>query len=440
MIMNRNVVYFGFLSLGAVLAGCSSSSDALPDARVMADAALAHSDGPVGTNPDAPLSHPDAAPHADAPLQQPDAAPHADAPPSIDAAVDATVDTGTCGNGIIEPGEQCDDGVDNANALCPDTNCIADTCQFGPAHTGINAISFAAPVQYSIGTIGEQVVVGFFNGDDSLDIEATVGTQAGGVTALINDGTGTFTTKAANASPQFAYGAGAGDFNGDQIEDLAVVGFFSNQVFLMIGVGDGTFIASPAGFAVGSESIGVLVTDLNDDGNLDVIAMNYGSSNISVLLGDGNGGFASAVDYATGQFPGLDASAGDLDGDGNLDIVVPNGDGTISILLGSANGDGTLQPQTQLTGLSSTSGVSLDDLDGDGNLDLVASDDNGAIRLYYGNGDGSFADPIVMPPASGNNSFHVLTDDFDNDGFDDIVTTTQNQPASASVVLNTTGQ
>ncbi|MCA9712640.1 MAG: hypothetical protein KDK70_42825, partial [Myxococcales bacterium] len=63
-------------------------------------------------------------------------------PPGTGDTIDATTDTAadttegpaaTCGNGVTDPGEECDDGNDDDTDACPST-CLDATCGDGFAH------------------------------------------------------------------------------------------------------------------------------------------------------------------------------------------------------------------------------------------------------------------------------------------------------------------
>src|SRR5262249_14539320 len=136
-------------------------------------------------------------------------------------------------------------------------------------------------------------------------------------------------------------GIAAGDFNDDGNLDLAVANAGTNNVSILLGVGDGTFGAA-TNFNVGTAPAALAVGDFNGDGKLDLAVANCGvDNNVSILLGDGNGSFspASTPTVGVGTTP-IAIAVGDFNGDGVLDLAVVNsGDNNISILLG--NGDGT---------------------------------------------------------------------------------------------------
>jgi len=78
----------------------------------------------------------------------------------------------------------------------------------------------------------------------------------------------------------------------------------------------------PNGFAAGSDSpSSIAMGDFNGDGVQDVAIVNQGGNTVSVLLGKPDGTFAPQVIYATGIGP-FAIVAGDFNGDGNLDLAI----------------------------------------------------------------------------------------------------------------------
>src|SRR5208337_4462471 len=98
----------------------------------------------------------------------------------------------------------------------------------------------------------------------------------------------------------------AADLNGDGKQDLAVAGYGSSQVGVLLGNGDGTFQAATS-YSVGGGPVGITAGDFNGDGITDLATANYGNSTVSVLLG--NAVKALPVDATTGLASGYGRGA-----------------------------------------------------------------------------------------------------------------------------------
>jgi hypothetical protein len=126
------------------------------------------------------------------------------------------------------------------------------------------------------------------------------------VSVFLGKGDGTFNAQLVHTA-NFAMNLAAGDFNGDGVQDLAVLDYGDvnggpGNVLLMLGNGDGTF-QDPLVAPAGKGPYSICVADLNRDGRLDAVVADYatGGDSISVLLGNviSNGrksrGFGAAI-------------------------------------------------------------------------------------------------------------------------------------------------
>ena len=118
------------------------------------------------------------------------------------------------------------------------------------------------------------------------------------------------------------FSVATGDLDGDGNLDLAVANYYSDNVSVLLGNGDGTF-QTAANYGAGDGPVSVATGDLDGDGNLDLAVANSNSDNVSVLLGNGDGTFQTAANYGAGEVP-FSVATGDMDGDGNLDLAMAN--------------------------------------------------------------------------------------------------------------------
>jgi hypothetical protein len=215
-----------------------------------------------------------------------------------------------------------------------------------------------------------------------------------------------------------------GDFNGDGIPDLAVVGRDvtdpTGKVSILLGNGDGTFQA-PRSYSAGNLPANygvwfVAVGDFNSDGYLDLAVATY--AGVSIFLGNGDGTFKAARSYAVGINARF-LTVVDLNGDGYLDLAVANdGDSSVTVLLG--NGDGSFQAPKSYATWGATS-VAVGDFNKDGHLDLAVAGPASPVSIFLGNGDGTFQ--AAQGYLAGNNAWSLAVGDFNGDGFPDLAVT-----------------
>jgi hypothetical protein len=124
-----------------------------------------------------------------------------------------------------------------------------------------------------------------------------------------------------------------GEFNGDDMADLAVANVTSDTVSVLLGHDDGTFAAA-ADLRVGRGPRSLAVAHLNGDDKADLAVANATSNTVAVLLGKGDGTFRSTVALPAGGRGVHSLAVDDLNGDGKADLVAANRySDNVSILL-----------------------------------------------------------------------------------------------------------
>ncbi|CAF4205255.1 unnamed protein product, partial [Rotaria sp. Silwood2] len=130
----------------------------------------------------------------------------------------------------------------------------------------------------------------------------------------------------------------AGDFNNDTRLDIVVADNENNEVNILLGNGNGSFV-NEMRYSTGpfSSPHSVAVGDFDNDNILDIVIASYGTNELGVLHGHGNGTFSSliliSVNY--GSHPSS-VVVGDFNNDKKLDFAVANDDtDSLSIMLQS---------------------------------------------------------------------------------------------------------
>ncbi len=198
------------------------------------------------------------------------------------------------------------------------------------------------------------------------------------------------------------------DFNNDGKIDIAVANSDSNDVSILLGNGDGTFLDSGASLEVGVSPVAIAVGDFNHDGKPDIITANengdppdHPNGSVAVLLNQGGGAFAAAVFTATGASPEA-VVVGDFDGDPYPDVATADSlDDTVTVLKGVGDGTFTLA-QSYMVG-TAPMGLASGFLDADANVDLVVAnstggnDTSGTLTVLKGMGGDAFAPQPEIP-------------------------------------------
>ncbi len=224
------------------------------------------------------------------------------------------------------------------------------------------------------------------------------------------------------------------DLNKDGNLDLAVVNDFCDDITLLWGEGDGSFVE---GNTLGDVSLQNLKSitwgDFNHDGNPDLAAVALDSSNLGIFLGSGQHDFPTRWLFPTGTGP-LVVRQADLDRDGKDDLIVAHREG-LALHFGWGSGPQAFHPPLLLQ-TNPPFSVKLMDLDGDGNLDLLLSDREGnQVIILIGRGDRSFEPPFSFEVGDGPTAALAL--DANNDGKLDLVTTDQDDD-TITILLNAT--
>jgi hypothetical protein len=256
------------------------------------------------------------------------------------------------------------------------------------------------------------------NGDGFLDL-TTINEDTDDVRVFLNtaDGSGTFGDFSAFPSTGSTPSPNEpGDFDRDGNVDLALANTQSPSVSILLGGGDGTFLA-PQVVVVSSAPRGLAVLDIDGDGDLDIASADRVASQISLLRNDGAGVFGNITSFGSGDGGEWGLAAADMNDDGILDLVAGSGTGSGStVWVYSGNGDGTFALLDSRDIGASTWMLVLGDVDGDGDEDISVASSSSVGVIVENGGDGS----LVGHTTYAIDTFGLATDFADLDGDGDL--------------------
>jgi len=282
------------------------------------------------------------------------------------------------------------------------------------------------------GGIANSVVTGDFNKDGHVDfVVANGGTND--LWIYLGNGDGTFQlpqiiplTK--GLTPVYLATA---DLRGIGVLDLIVAEFDTSTIGILAGNGDGTF-AYEQEYLLPQPPGALVINDFNHDGKLDIVSVmvtlssdQLGVQYLATLIGDGTGSFAAPmVTLNPGFYSTADSIAsGDVNSDGFPDVLI-TGPGIENSQVYLNAGDGTFTPGATVIGngpFDILQAGLLADVNGDGCLDAAVSDLNGDVWIAAGDCSGGFADATSVP--MGDSNAAIALADVNGDGHIYIVTT-----------------
>ncbi|QOV88995.1 FG-GAP-like repeat-containing protein [Humisphaera borealis] len=301
--------------------------------------------------------------------------------------------------------------------------------QFGK---GDGAGGFAFSTAVDVGIFTGRPVVGDFNNDDLLDIAVT-NAFGGEVKVIRGNGNGTFGSISAFAAGVSPEALAAADFNADGFSDLVAGNRSGNSVSVYLGNGTTTLGAATT-INTATDPATLAIADFTQDGKLDILvgaSGGQGSANgvLQVFTGRADGTF-DTTPVATLGPRGVTAVA-DIDSDNGPDVIIGVSDKDKAVA--SLNGGiGTFSAVPGSPTSGATKAAVAADMDGDSTTDLVTAV-NGRIDILTGNGNGTFAKAVLFDAAGGSGP---AVADLNGDGRGDVLTIAAVSGQTANRTLN----
>src|SRR5215210_3043739 len=320
--------------------------------------------------------------------------------------------------------------------------------------------TFGARVDYPAAGQTQDVAAGDFNGDGRIDLAVTIYTQQISLSLLTGNGDGTFNPPVnfPNTSGADSPSIVATDLNNDGNLDVAIahsIACFTapctsaRTISVMLGNGNGTFQPNRE-IDVGTGIHKMRAGDFNRDGIKD-LAFGAENTRLYILLGVGDGTFIQqpTIFLVPGGdlfSAGNDVAVSDFNRDTIQDLAVAlgNGDGT-AIVIG--NGDGTFREPFRVldNAVDAPQSLAAADYNRDGLQDIaraLGDGTRGLMDILHGNGDGTFQPAVLylMPPSlSSVGGIVIISGDFNIDSRADIALMVGGASPSLKVSLNSSG-
>lgn len=326
---------------------------------------------------------------------------------------------------------------------------------------GLGDGSFRPQVEYPAGGYTQDIAAGDLNNDGKLDLVITNLDAQIGLTVLLGKGDGTFGAPASypNDTGADSPSVVVADFDHDGRQDVVAAHqmacfnapcVVADSISLWRGMGDGTLEPAQQ-IRVGPGLSRLTVSDFNGDGHSDLgIAAAFGK--VFILLGLGDGTFRQLPDLLIVQgIDNTDIETGDFNNDRIQDLAVaPDADHRTVVLLGL--GDGTFRQSASVADalLERVGELAVADFNNDSFQDVAlgmasccTQSGDGMLGVLYGNGDGTFK-PVVryLVPGFvvGKGGGYLLASDLNSDARQDVVLQVRGNNPGTTVLVNTTGR
>ncbi|CAF4201145.1 unnamed protein product, partial [Adineta steineri] len=178
---------------------------------------------------------------------------------------------------------------------------------------------FLDPTTYSTGSTPFSMAVADVNNDNHLDI-IVANSASNNVGVLLNIGNGTFRSQTVYSVGSNPRSVAVADVNNDNKSDIVVANYNSNTTSVLLNAGNGTFLNQTI-YSVGANPISIVIADMNNDNKSDISVANYNSSNIGILFNAGNGTFLNHSIFEVGSYP-ISLVVADVNSDNKPDIIV----------------------------------------------------------------------------------------------------------------------
>lgn len=236
-----------------------------------------------------------------------------------------------------------------------------------------------------------------------------------------------------------------GDFDGDQLIDLAFTTVSDSRLHIMYKELNGSYSRI---YSFITENLApttefspkITVGDFNNDGKKDVVLFNNqinSSKKIFVLLSNGRDFHESKVIEDMSTLQGLAIDAGDINSDGHQDFIIGFQDVSTVFHAYLGNGNGTFMKKI-VANTSFCELIRLTDINTDGKLDLISANRfTPLLKVFLGDGTGDFTFKTNLQTTA--TPLDFIIEDFSGDNVPDVIVNTINTTSSDYFLGDGTG-
>lgn len=232
-----------------------------------------------------------------------------------------------------------------------------------------------------------------------------------------------------------------GDFNGDQLDDVASFAqYSSHKVFVALSTGNAlaTKTLWKTNFALGTEQ--AAVGDFNGDGKTDLVSLTHNEKRqIYVALSTGSSFAANTLWFGLKTAEDGTQVIGDFDGDGKDDVATIQLN-TGMIFMNTSTGDRfRVQRQWSSDAALNAQQIVVGDFNGDHKADLGFGMSTGEFKVSLSSGT-AFAPTSLWHSTLAAGVTQLVAGDFNADGKDDIASYVQTEAGGIYLALAENGQ
>ena len=319
---------------------------------------------------------------------------------------EAACGVGVCGDGMLDSGEECDDGN-----LIPGDGCDSDCNESFDMELGSTLLT---------GNGVRALLEADYNQDGYLDL-ATLSRFDQLLRIYLRDSDGNYNLHSSYSLTSNTVYMHQGFINSDNYEDIVIANNYDTSASVLFGNGDGTFSTVPD-LPAGNRPRAVKAVDLDGDCYDDIVIVNSISNDFTIYYSNGDNTFSNATTLDVAGFA-MGIVIADFDRDDDVDLALTGDDGLSTFLRDGS----TYGLEQYFNSIYSSDGIYAD-FNSDGYPDLAVSHYTGdprqnKVAVFINNDDGTFQDPIIID--SPNNAWgqYVQFADLNNDGYNDLFQT-----------------